>query len=109
MAWENYEEKIVKGHNVHLHGWPNGILFNIHKIGPKHLKKCLDALTADPPLCYWVNLSDEQVEELLEKRGGSTEKVRKERSDKGVKRKRGNEDKENRHPLSSETVDTDSD
>jgi hypothetical protein len=113
MAWEQYEERIVKVHKVHLTGWPNGLVFNIHKLGSKALAECLNALRSDPPKCYWVKLSEEE----LQARASTVEvvtKPRKSRADKGEKRtskKRkhlgsgeSSTEKENA-PISPETVD----
>jgi hypothetical protein len=85
MAWERYHTSIVAEHSVRLVGWPAST-FNPYKLGSGELKKCFDALYADPPTCYWESISDGQVEEMLRDMPSKT--PRKARSDKGVARKR---------------------
>jgi len=93
MNYLNYWTTIIQKYHVQLLGWPAGIPFtNPHQLTTtataRELQKALIVLT-----CKWVILSKQQWQEhatALEvdiERGQSIGKKRKQRSDKGKKRK----------------------
>lgn len=94
MNYKNYETAIIERYHVRLRGWPLLVLFaNPSDIGI--LDKLLllrDSLRTGN--CLWVRLSkkdqDEHQAKLKEfqEEGGVVGKPRKQRSDKGTKRKR---------------------
>lgn len=94
MNYVNYETTIVKGYHVKLVGWPTGLkMASPSQIATmEELRRLRDALTSD--MCKWVPLSASEIKahaarmaEIQAAPDGGTKK-RKQRSDKGVKRKR---------------------
>src|ERR1700761_2035023 len=84
MSWEFYFERVVDRHMVYLAGYPPELTFNIHKLGVRQLAILHNALKADPPTLYWAKATDDIVEEL---RKTAPIKTRKQRADKGKKRR----------------------
>jgi hypothetical protein len=112
MNYVNYDKQVVQKRHVKLTGWPNGINF----IPPSNMM-CIDDVRSllhalRTKKCQWVRLStSEAIEHMedIERRRVAGEEVgrkRKERSDKGKKR-RGQrtweieEEEQSNHPSSS--------
>ena len=69
MNYDNYECKIVEVHSVALHGWPcHAEVTNPGKLLIGDIFKLLNALGGgdkDTPTCYWVVLSESELEERV--------------------------------------------
>lgn len=94
MNYEQYEYKIALAHNIELRGWPADLKFQSPSkiMNVPDLIKIRDSLLAKT--CRWVKLSHHEAMEFAEKvkqleaDGVITKKIRKGRSDAGMKRKR---------------------
>ncbi len=94
MNYEQYEYKIALAHNIELRGWPAGLKFQSPSkiMNVPDLIKIRDSRLAKT--CRWVKLSHHETMEFAEKvkrleaDGVITKKIRKGRSDAGMKRKR---------------------
>lgn len=95
MEWKNYHVKIIEQRKVRLNGW-TASRFDPQQLSNKELDELVQALYSDPPTCYWQELTATQVaDEMAAYRqregllggGEGVKKGRKERSDKGVKRR----------------------
>jgi hypothetical protein len=100
MHYVNYEDAIVKRYGVELVGWTYSKFINpadINSVGD--IRTLRDALRSGA--CHWVRLSAQDLQDRLaevearRERGEVVPTKRKERSDKGVKRKRKNTTDEN--------------
>jgi hypothetical protein len=86
MSWAHFEEKVVQRYHVDLVGWPEGIQFDIHKLGAGPLTLILHAMRGPEPTCFWEKLTAEEVD--ARKLLVPPKKPRKQRSDIGRKRAR---------------------
>ena len=93
MHYVNYEDAIVQRHGVKLVGWTYSRFINPADInGVADIWTLRDALRSGA--CHWIRLSNQELQdrkadvEARRERGEVVAKKRKERSDKGMKRKR---------------------
>ncbi len=65
MNYDNYEGRIVEIFSVAIRGWPCGKVANPGTIGRDNVYALLEALEGHdgkPPTCYWVKLSDSELD-----------------------------------------------
>ena len=92
MHYVNYEDAIVQCHSVKLVGWTYSKFINPADINNvTDIRALRDALRSGA--CHWIHLSAQELQhhaaeiEARRQQGEVIGKKRKERSDKGVKRK----------------------
>lgn len=95
MNYNNYVSEIALKYSIILDGWPFPTMKSPSKLGGNlgDLRKLLEALRADPPTCFWREVSDEEIEALREGHEAAVasgerapQQQRKRRKDAGKKR-----------------------
>lgn len=95
MNYNNYISEIALKHSIILDGWPFPTMKSPSKLGGNlgDLRKLVEALRADPPTCFWREISDEEIEALREGHEAAVasgerapQQQRKRRKDAGKKR-----------------------
>ena len=102
MHYADYEEKVVQRYGVELIGWTYEKLINPSELSTSlpGLRKLLDAINTGS--CKFIKLTQDQLKQRREEHQKAIEdgslpapKTRKPRKDRGTKRKRAEDDKEN--------------
>lgn len=94
MRYTHYERQVCVKHRVILRGWPEGIKFGTpYQLGRiDDAEKLRDALRSGE--CKWVKMKPDEYKELQQKVNAEAAPTRGTRSDKGLKRKRGEKENE---------------
>lgn len=99
MQWAQYHRNIIRRYQVAIDGWPEDIPFaNLSDVSSSLPQLELLLRRWKSGAIHWKELSDDEVEELQEKRDKQLEngeieaRTRRTRSDKGKKRKRHSSD-----------------
>lgn len=102
MHYTDYEEKVVQRYGVELIGWTYEKLVNPSELSTSlpGLRQLLEAINTDS--CKFIKLTQTQLKQRREEHQKAIEdgslpgpKTRKPRKDRGTKRKRTDDDKEN--------------